>query len=73
MPSGNFFYIRLGKRIKEEREKKKITQEYLSLLCGIDRTYIARIEKGKANPSIKILRKICQIFEIKLHQLFKDL
>lgn len=73
MPVGNFFYNRLGKRVREERQKNRLTQEYLSLLCGIDRTYIARIEKGKANPTIKILNKLSQIFKIKLWQLLKEL
>lgn len=71
MSSGNFFYQRLGERIRKEREKKKFSQEYLSLLCEIDRTYVARIEEGKANPTIKVLNKICQSLKIKVWELLK--
>lgn len=71
MSADNSFYHRLGKRIRREREKKNFSQEYLSLLCEIDRTYIARIEEGKANPTIKVLNKISQILKIKLWELLK--
>ncbi len=73
MSVGNSLCYRLGRKIREEREKKKISQEYLSLLCRIDRTYIARIEEGKANPTIKILNKISRVFKIKLWQLLKEI
>lgn len=69
----NSLYARLGKRIRQQRERKNISQEYLSLICRIDRTYLARIEEGKANPTIKILYKISQAFKIKIYELLKGL
>ncbi len=71
MSFNNSFCQRLGRRIRQERVRRKISQEYLSLLCQVDRTYIARIEEGKANPTIKILNKISQALKIKLWQLFR--
>lgn len=68
---GNFFYHRLAKRIIKERKKKKISQEQLALLSEIDRTYIARIEEGKANPTVKILNKIAKILRVRLWKLLK--
>lgn len=68
---GNFFYRRLGDRIIEERKKQKLSQEQLALLSEMDRTYLARIEEGKANPSIKILYKLSRILRIKIHDLLK--
>jgi len=66
---GNFFYKRLGERIFTERKRKKLSQEKLSLLSDIDRTYIVRIESGKANPSMRILRKICRVLRVKINKL----
>lgn len=43
----------------EARQKKNITQQELSELCGINRTNIAKIENGKYNVSIDILSKVC--------------
>jgi len=67
---GNFYYKRLGEHIISAREKKKLSQEQLALLSDIDRTYLARIEEGKANPSLKILHKISMILRVKLQKLF---
>jgi transcriptional regulator with XRE-family HTH domain len=50
-----------------------LSQEQLALLSEIDRTYLARIEEGKANPSIKILYKLSRILRVKLYDLLKGL
>ena len=68
---GNYFYKRLGVRIIIERKRKKLSQEELSNITEIDRTYLARIEEGKANPTIKILNKIANKLKIKICELLK--
>ena len=68
---GNFFYKRLGNRVIIERKRKKLSQEELAGLSEIDRTYLARIEEGKANPSIKILNKIARKLKIRVSDLLK--
>ncbi|PIQ72663.1 transcriptional regulator [Candidatus Roizmanbacteria bacterium CG_4_10_14_0_2_um_filter_36_35] len=70
---GNFFYDRLGRCLFKIREKKRLSQENVALLCDVDRTYISRIEKGKANPTIKTLRKIANALRVKLWRLLKNL
>ena len=70
---GNFFYKRLGEQIITARKVKKISQEQLALLSDVDRTYLARIEEGKANPSIKVLHKIAKILKMKTHELLTKL
>jgi len=69
MMRGNFFYKRLGCRIIAERKRKHLSQEQLALLSNMDRTYLARIEEGKANPSVKILYKIARILKVRLYDL----
>ncbi len=69
----NFFYRRLGEIIFQIREKKKLTQEQLAFLCDIDRSYLSKIEKGRTNPSVKILNKICRVFKMKICNLLKGL
>lgn len=68
---GNFFYRNLGKIIFRMRKKKRLTQEQLCLLCDIDRSYLFKIEKGQANPSVKILNKICRVLRIKISNLLR--
>ena len=68
---GNFFYKRLGERVITERRKRSLSQEDLAADSSVDRTYLARIEEGKANPTIKVLNKIARQFHIKLSELLE--
>lgn len=54
----------IGKRIKEIRSEKGISQEKLALKAELDRTYVAGVENGKRNPSIKSLEKIINALDI---------
>jgi transcriptional regulator with XRE-family HTH domain len=69
---GNFFYKRLGERIITERKKRNLSQETLAGDSCVDRTYLARIEEGKANPTIKVLNKLARQFKIKLSELLES-
>ena len=68
---GNFFYKRLGERIIMQRKKLKLSQEELAYDSAVDRTYLARIEEGKANPTIKVLNKLARRFKIRLSELLE--
>jgi len=68
---GNFVYQRLGEKLTKLRKEKSLSQDDLSLLCDVDRTYIARIENGKANPSFKVLLKIARGLKIKVSKLLE--
>ena len=68
---GNFFYKRLGCRLMGQRKRKELSQEQLAMLSTVDRTYLARIEEGKANPSVKILNKIAKVLKVRLSDLLR--
>ena len=55
----------LGKRIKEARLAKKMTQ---SEVVGdfITRNMLSQIESGSATPSVKTLEYLCKVLEIEL-------
>ena len=57
--------LKLGKRIKELRTKRKMTQEELSGVAEIDYKYLQTIE-GKNPPNIKIetLEKIAKALNV---------
>ena len=50
--------LQVGKRIKELRMLIGMSQEGLALEAGLDRTYIASVERGRRNISIINLVKI---------------
>jgi transcriptional regulator with XRE-family HTH domain len=59
-----------GKILQEERKAKKISQEKLAKLTGLDRTFISLIENGKRSPSFTTILKICLALEIEPSNLF---
>jgi len=67
---GDFFYQRLGIRITNIRKANRVSQEDLSHHAHMDRTYLARIEQGKVNPSLRVLHKIAKALRITLSYLF---
>lgn len=64
---------KIGNKIRKLRHQRDQSQEQFANKCGLDRTYIAGIERGKRNVSIVNLEKIAKAFEISLSELFKDL
>lgn len=73
MTRGNFYYKRLGESIVTHRKKLKLSQQQVAMLSDVDRSYLAEVEEGKANPSIRFLHRIAKIFKIKVGRLIKDL
>lgn len=63
----------VGKRIRELRNEKELSQEKLALKADIDRTYLAGVEQGKRNLSIKSLEKIVIALETNFHTFFEKM
>lgn len=57
--------IAIGHLIRNKRKELKITQESLSLQCGIDRSYMGRIERGEVNITVLKLYEIAQVLNVK--------
>lgn len=63
----------VGKHLKEIRIQKELSQEELSLQAGLDRSYISMVERGKRNPTLLVIFKICEVLEIRPHELIKNI
>ena len=57
--------------ILDARVKKQMTQEQLAKTIGTKQSAIARIESGRANPSIGFLQKLAEALGKKLVIQFK--
>jgi transcriptional regulator with XRE-family HTH domain len=62
----------LGKRIRDLREAKNMSQKDLSYTADLDRSYIAGIENGQRNVSIVNIHKISQALECSLQEFFNS-
>lgn len=54
----------IGQLIRKFRESKNISQENLALMCGIDRSYLGRIERGEVNITVAKLYQIANFLDI---------
>ena len=61
--------VKFANKLKNIREERNLSQEQLALLCGIDRTYIGRLERMERNPSLIILDKLADGLGIKITEL----
>lgn len=65
------FLKKLGERIVELRKKKGIKQITLANELKMSATSLGRIEKGRVNSSINMLRKISNALDVELIELLK--
>lgn len=65
--------IAIGQLIRNKRSELKITQESLALQCGIDRSYVGRIERGEVNITVEKLYEIAEILKINPQELLPTL
>ena len=54
-----------GKKLKEIRERRNLSQEEVAKNIGISVTYYAGIERGEENPTYAVLEGICSVLRIK--------
>ncbi len=60
----------LGQRIQKLRKERKITQEQLAEIVGIDPKNISRIEKGNNYPTAENLTSIANALGVEIYELF---
>lgn len=63
---------RFGKRVRSLREKKGRSQEAFAEDCGLDRTYISGIERGRRNLSLRNIEVIAKALGISIAELFRQ-
>lgn len=60
----------VGKRIREKRILKKLTQIDVASHCNIERTNLSRIENGKTNLTLHTMLIICEALDMSIEELF---
>lgn len=69
MPNKN----QLADSLKSLRQARGLSQENLSSIAGLDRTYISMLERGKRKPSLETIEKIATALGMKSWELVKVL
>ena len=61
--------IAIGKRIRDLRELKNISQVDLAYACNFEKSNLSRIESGRTNPTVFTLFRIAEALEISAKEL----
>ena len=64
---------RFGDRVRKLRSEKEFSQEAFALECGLDRTYVSGVERGKRNVSLRNIEVISRALDVSLSELFRDI
>ena len=67
------FAKHVGKRLREVRERKGLSQEQLSERAGYYRTYVGHIENGSYSPSVHTIWRLSKVLKVDLGDLLKGL
>lgn len=67
----NLLLKKVGRNIKRIRKQKKMSQFDLAESCNIYQNRISIIENGKGNPTLKILNRMANIFNVDIIEFFK--
>lgn len=65
--------VTFGKRVRNLRTNKKLSQERLAELSGLHATYIGQIERGEKSPTLESIYKLSKGLQISLEELFKNM
>lgn len=60
-----------GQNVAKYRIKANLSAYELSLRIGKDASYINKLENGKANSTLNVIFKICEVLGIEPEKLFK--
>ncbi|MED0709672.1 helix-turn-helix transcriptional regulator [Aneurinibacillus aneurinilyticus] len=61
--------LQLGRAIRKVRNKRKLSQNALGKLVGVDASYINKIENNKAPGSLLTIKKIAEALNCTLTEL----
>ena len=61
----------LGRTIRKLRHGQGVTIEALAATSGLDWTYLSGIERGRRNPTLKVIAAIAGALDIKTSELIR--
>jgi transcriptional regulator with XRE-family HTH domain len=56
--------------VRQLRVRQGMSSETLAASAGVDRSYLGRLERGHANPTIAMLERLASSLKIEIGELF---
>ncbi len=62
--------MQIGRKIRQIREARKLTQADIERRTGLQRAYTSRIEHGRTVPGVETLEKYARGLDVPIYKLF---
>jgi transcriptional regulator with XRE-family HTH domain len=59
-------------RLKDARQRRKMTQKQVAELAGLQQSYVYEIETGKTNITLRTLAKLAEVVEMDIRALLPE-
>ena len=66
-----FTKVRFGAKVRQARKRAGLSQYDVASSVGVFRSYLSRIETGKANPTLLVMDAIARVLSTELWELLK--
>lgn len=64
--------MKITNNIKEMREKHDMFQSDLAKLLNVDSTTVSSWERGRTEPSMEMVKRMCEVFHCNVSDLFES-
>ena len=65
-------YVAMGRRIRQSRESKQLTQEQLAETCSLSAAHLGHIERGTRPPSLESVVRISKSLHVSMDYLLTE-
>lgn len=72
MPLESDIKIRFGRRVRELREARHLSQEELAFRAGLHRTYVSSLERGERNVALLNIERLAKALDVDICDLFRQ-
>ena len=72
VPVADNIYKHIGRRVREERTRRRWTQEQLAEKVELHLSFIGQLERGINKPSLLTINKLADAFGIRAGDLFDE-
>ena len=66
------FQAAFGAAVAARRRALPMSQEAFADRCGLDRTYVSGVERGRRNPTLAVIRRIADGLGVPPSDLLRD-
>jgi transcriptional regulator with XRE-family HTH domain len=61
-----------GNKLRALRKRRGLTVRQLAAMLEVTHSHIVGIEKGKHNPSVEMVIKVADVFDVSIDRLLRD-